>query len=763
MLLKRIWALCFLCLFAGLFTANGQSAEQLLDSAFRTLPEGTSKVDSLNELCTWLEDDNEIIKQENRVIQLAQELNYQKGVAQALNNIGIAYKYLGNGDAALKNHQKALKIRESIQDQKGVAASLSNIGNAYDLLGKKSQAIDYHLQALSKREEQMDSLGMARSLNNIASAYLDVPDYYKAIDHGFKAMKIYELTGELNLNYAKVLNNIGLAYERLAEFDKALQYYQKAMEIQEKEENTNEIAKLLQNIGIIYLLQGQSTNQDAGKKEKFSMALEQFNRSLKLLEGQDSKFLEASIYNNIGNTYWGLNEFEKSLSALEQSLKLYRELDSRSDIASALNSLAAHFKLQKKVNESNSYGFKALAIADSINDTEQIKNACEILSDNFLTLKQFDRALEYYKRYVAEKDKLTNVEGAKKLVQEESRLEFEKKEQQLKLEQEKKDAIAEAESKRQRLAIWSVGIGLALVIIFSGFIFNRFRVTQKQKKIIEEQNEQMEEKNKALEIASAEVAQKNKDITDSIQYARRIQGALLASDALLKKNLNEYFVFYKPKDIVSGDFYWATNVGDKFLMITADCTGHGVPGAFMSLLNISLLNEITLQRKITHPDLILNHVREQIIATLNPEGFESEGKDGMDCLLCTYDMKEGYLEFAAANNPIWILRKENGEKKIEEVKPDKQPVGFHSVLKPFTRQQTKINKGDIIYTFTDGFADQFGGPKGKKFKYRQLEELILSISELTMSEQKAALEKALDSWQGSLEQIDDVLVIGVKI
>ena len=214
------------------------------------------------------------------------------------------------------------------------------------------------------------------------------------------------------------------------------------------------------------------------------------------------------------------------------------------------------------------------------------------------------------------KDKLTNVEGAKKLVQEESRLEFEKKEQKLKLEQEKQNAIAEAENRQQRIIIWSAGIVLLLFIVFSGFIYNRFRVTRKQNKIIEEQKAEVDIKNKALEGANEEIAQKNKDITDSIQYAKRIQRALLASDTLLRKNLPEYFVLYKPKDIVSGDFYWANFVpspngggkegAGKFLIITADCTGHGVPGAFMSLLNISLLNEITLQRKITSPDLILS-------------------------------------------------------------------------------------------------------------------------------------------------------------
>jgi phosphoserine phosphatase RsbU/P len=157
----------------------------------------------------------------------------------------------------------------------------------------------------------------------------------------------------------------------------------------------------------------------------------------------------------------------------------------------------------------------------------------------------------------------------------------------------------------------------------------------------------------------------------------------------------------------------------------------------------------------------LNNVREQIISILNPEGTETESKDGMDCLLCSFDLKNKQLEFAAANNPLWVLK--NGSTEIEEFRPDKQPVGFHSVYKPFTLQTTPLEKGDIIYAFTDGFADQFGGPKGKKFKYKQLEELVVANSHLPMSEQKNILEKSFVSWQGELEQIDDVLVIGVRI
>jgi serine phosphatase RsbU (regulator of sigma subunit) len=227
-----------------------------------------------------------------------------------------------------------------------------------------------------------------------------------------------------------------------------------------------------------------------------------------------------------------------------------------------------------------------------------------------------------------------------------------------------------------------------------------------------------------------------------------------------------FFILYKPKDIVSGDFYFAlahkqeNESSEKFYMCTADCTGHGVPGALMSMLGISNLNESIIEKKLSKPNEILDSVRKGIIDSLNAEGSLVESKDGMDCVLCVYDFQNMTLEFAAANNPLWLLR--NGE--IIEFKPDKFPVGkYGDELKPFTLQKTDLQKGDIIYTFTDGFADQFGGPKGKKFKYKQLQDLLLSIHTLPMTQQKEKLNEVFEEWRGNLEQVDDVLVIGVKI
>lgn len=226
-----------------------------------------------------------------------------------------------------------------------------------------------------------------------------------------------------------------------------------------------------------------------------------------------------------------------------------------------------------------------------------------------------------------------------------------------------------------------------------------------------------------------------------------------------------FFILYRPKDIVSGDFYYAqahkgSNANEVFYLATADCTGHGVPGAFMSMLGVSALNEAIIEKNITQPHEILADMRNSIISSLNPEDSEEEAKDGMDCVLCAYDFEQMKLNFAAANNPLWLIR--NGE--LKEFKPDKIPVGkYGDELQPFTLQTIDLKKGDIVYTFTDGYADQFGGPKGKKFKYKHLQEKLLENHTLSLEEQKKNLGTIFENWKGDLEQVDDVLVIALKI
>lgn len=324
--------------------------------------------------------------------------------------------------------------------------------------------------------------------------------------------------------------------------------------------------------------------------------------------------------------------------------------------------------------------------------------------------------------------------------------------------------------KKEKTLRYSFLAIMILVAVFSIFVVRRLRISRKQNAIISLQKTQISSQYHLLE-------QKNNEVTDSINYAKRIQLTLLAHDDFLVNNIGEHFVFFKPKDIVSGDFYWASrveNTGKKLthvglpgdtknlafesmtntvFLAVCDSTGHGVPGAFMSLLNISFLNEAVTERKLLDPHDIFNYVRKRLIESISKNG----GKDGMDGILVS--ITDNKICYAAANNmPVLI-----SGNQVQELEKDKMPVGYGEKEQPFGLHEVKAHRGDILYLYTDGFADQFGGDRGKKYKYKQLNQFLLSIHQLSMEEQKSALEKEFNKWKGELEQVDDVCVIGVRI
>jgi serine phosphatase RsbU (regulator of sigma subunit) len=248
---------------------------------------------------------------------------------------------------------------------------------------------------------------------------------------------------------------------------------------------------------------------------------------------------------------------------------------------------------------------------------------------------------------------------------------------------------------------------------------------------------------------------------DSINYAKRIQEAILPPDEVVKKYLPDSFILNMPKDVVSGDFYWVEPWGNKILFAAVDCTGHGVPGALMSVVGYNLLGKALNELGLSRPSLILNSLSKEIGKTLRQKGSDSLVKDGMDLALCALDVKTLQLEYAGAFNPLYVVRKGN----LIELAADKQPIGTYleGELKSYTNQELQLEKGDTIYVFTDGYADQFGGEKGKKFKYKALQRLLIEIEGKPMEIQKDILERTTKRWRGNLEQIDDILIIGVRV
>jgi serine phosphatase RsbU (regulator of sigma subunit) len=325
--------------------------------------------------------------------------------------------------------------------------------------------------------------------------------------------------------------------------------------------------------------------------------------------------------------------------------------------------------------------------------------------------------------------------------------------------QKVKDAELEtnrAEAESHRLQRYMLFGGLSLFIIFSIILLKRFRITRKQNIIIEGQKEK-------VDLAYTQLEYKNKEIMDSISYAKRIQNAILPPQKLVKENLADSFILYKPKDIVAGDFYWMEKTNNGILIAAADCTGHGVPGAMVSVICNNGLNRSVREYGLNNPADILDKTREIVIQEF--EKSEEEVKDGMDIALCSIENTASddftNIKYAGANNPLWIIRK--GTSEIEEIKADKQPIGRFLKEKSFTTHDVQLNTGDCFYIFSDGIADQFGGENGKKYKSSRFKKLLLSICHESMERQKILINETFEDWKGSIEQLDDVCLIGVRL
>ena len=314
------------------------------------------------------------------------------------------------------------------------------------------------------------------------------------------------------------------------------------------------------------------------------------------------------------------------------------------------------------------------------------------------------------------------------------------------------------------LITFTVGI-FSIFMIRSRYrlIYNDIRIRlelEYSNKVIEQKHIEVLAQKVEIQNQKDALEHKNREITDSINYAKNIQVALLPSEEKFNSFFKDSFVLFKPKDIVSGDFYWLFESGDFVFYVTADCTGHGVPGGFMTMLGLSFLEDIIVQQNTHSPDEVLNRMRERIITALNQSGKSGQNKDGMDITICCLNQKSNLLSFASANNDLYFIRK--GQLSI--FKGDRQPCGQHIIQKPFTLQSIELAPGDAIYTFTDGYADQFGGPDGKKFRYKQFENILLEIAAKPASEQKQILNQKIEDWKGTThEQVDDICVIGVFI
>jgi serine phosphatase RsbU (regulator of sigma subunit) len=380
----------------------------------------------------------------------------------------------------------------------------------------------------------------------------------------------------------------------------------------------------------------------------------------------------------------------------------------------------------------------SLDLAYKFKDVDYQSENYYCLAESNYELGNYKTAYDLFEKYKVTEDTLSSKEITAELNTIKTKYDTEKKQKEIEL--------LKVSANKDKIVKTSLMVGAVFLLLVAFLMFNRYRLKEKTNKLLEEQN--------------AIISEKNKDISDSINYAKKIQEAIFPSDTEILKVFPEHFILSLPKDVVSGDFYWFTQSDHLKIFVVADCTGHGVPGAFMSMIGNTLLNQIVIERKILRPDLILNELRKEIIKSLK-QGEDSQSRDGMDLSLICLNSDTNVLQVACANNPVWIIKKDGS---LLEIKPDKQPIGYVSVApQDFSLNTVQLQKGDSIYQFSDGYADQFGGEKGKKFKYNQLKELLLNSKNLSMSEQNFLLKNSFEKWKGVLVQIDDVLVTGIRI
>ncbi len=471
-------------------------------------------------------------------------------------------------------------------------------------------------------------------------------------------------------------------------------------------------------------------------------------KALEIRERHPDKRLLALTYNNIGLVYKNMKEYKTALNYLRKSLNLKIETKDVT-LPSAYNNIGIIFNRMKLYDSAIVSAKKGMDYCYKAKVSESLFPCIEVLGDAYDGKKDVVNALYYYKRFKKVKDSVSKEEISSQFQEMQSKYESDKKDIDLKLKEESLKT-ADAINSRKNILIILSSIALLMAVIASIFIFRSYKQSKRN-------SVQLEFKNKIIE-------EKNREITDSINYAKNIQQSLITNQKVFADNLKDQFILYLPKDIVSGDFYWAQKIGNEFIIVCADCTGHGVPGAFMSLMAIGYLKEIVNpavagsggqgQKQITRPDIILNELRDRII-----EGFSlNNNKDGMDASLIKLNGLQ--LQVAAANNPIWIIR--NNENIV--VRPDKFPIGnYLENNQPFTLNTIELKENDLVLMYTDGYADQFGGPNNKKHKNKAIEKLILDNHQLPLENLKKLLLENLKEWQGDNEQVDDILVIGFRV
>jgi serine phosphatase RsbU (regulator of sigma subunit)/tetratricopeptide (TPR) repeat protein len=626
---------------------------------------------------------------------------YRQSEALGLNNIGYYFfNYTSHIDSAEHYYKLGLAINEEILSYNNLVVSYSNLANVYQNNGKLLNALELYLKALSYEQQASDKTGIMASLNNISNIYLYLNDTTQALLYLKRGYLIAQKLNDKNMK-AHVLHNMGILIVP-RNYNEGLNSLTEALKYRKEINDKKGIAQTL--IGLAGF---------ANKKNDVDLARKYLKEAEPLIMEMKNSLLLGLFYRTRADVSVTRKDWDGAIPDILKAIDYFKE-------ANAVNDILETIKGDISLFDSTKNRPKKLELIELYFNLSKIQN------------------------------KNSTQRAALKL-QYESQLKL--KDTEYKAEQLVRDEKMRSEKRRQSFITTSIAVILLITIIFCFFIFKALKVNREKTKVIDKQKHLVEEK--------------QKEIIDSINYSKRIQNSFIPSNAEFNSSFPNSFVIYKPKDIVSGDFYWMLDTSNyptikrnlKAIAV-ADCTGHGVPGAMLSMLGASILNQAILEQSVQSSADILNFLNSELKKNLRSKNNEVI-RDGMDIVCCLFNKDTMKMQFAGANNPCWILR----EGKVIELKADKYPVtaSIDEEYGPFTNKEVQLQNGDMVILFTDGFADQFGGPRGKKFMYSRLEKLIASSSNMNAHDQKEFLSKEFDEWKGQLDQVDDVCLIGIRV
>ncbi len=694
--------------------------------SFPLLLIANSKTDSLQ---------NELEKTRD-ILQKA-ELYYELSEEYGFSNIDSSFIYAQKLVQYIKDIEQDVSGKDLRKLQLVSGKGNNNLGVLFYVMGNLNKGIEYLEKSIVIREALDDTLGLIESYGNVFQLYQAKYDYKNSFKIISKLTSLAERIDDKSA-IAKSYFSYGSLYIELKDYTNAINKFEKAIEISDKINDKVMKSRALSQLGIIYRNQG-----------KDSLALNSFLSSYENIKGSNNPSISATVLSNIGSIYNDNGDYQKALGYARESMNIRVKSNLVNDIYNSYNNIARLFYKMGLKDSVLYYSNKAYELSGKLKNNTGLREASYMLYMYYSGIGNYVEALKYHEEYTKYALLINDVESKKSLDKMLLQEEYESAQKTDSIaaakELEMNKAILGAKISSQKKVIYFV-IGIVLIlIVLSVFIYKNYRQKVKY--------------SEKIELQSMLLETKNQEITDSIQYAKRLQDAILPSTKSFKKHFQDSFVVYQPKDIVAGDFYFLEVMGNNVIFAAADCTGHGVPGAMVSVVCSNALNRAVNEYQLTKPSEILEKVRQLVTKTFQKS--ESEVRDGMDISICNLNIQTKELLWAGANNPLWIVRNKTDE--IEEFKADKQPIGYTENPKPFTNHKIQLEKDDLLYLFSDGLADQFGGDKGKKFKSSSIKKLLLSLNDKSMEEQRVLILDAFKEWKGNLEQVDDICLIGVKV